>query len=89
MNIGSLKKKTYYYIHEIQLFRVLNVIDGLEQLADQSFKNEKEAILVAKIVMLIVNSPLTRGKSVGVITFYRSQQQCIVKKMNEEGNRLK
>ena len=65
------------------------MIDGLEQLADQSFKNEKEAILVAKIVMLIVNSPLTRGKSVGVITFYRSQQQCIVKKMNEEGNRLK
>jgi superfamily I DNA and/or RNA helicase len=68
---------------------VLNVIDGLEQLVDQSFKNENEAALVAKIVTLIVNSPLTRGKSVGVITFYRSQQQYIVKKMNEEVNRIK
>ncbi|XP_046652197.1 uncharacterized protein LOC124343119 isoform X5 [Daphnia pulicaria] len=69
-------------------YRVLNVIDGLEQLVDQSFKNENEAALVAKIVTLIVNSPLTRGKSVGVITFYRSQQQYIVKKMNEEVNRI-
>ena len=65
------------------------MIDGLEQLVDQSYKNEREATLVAKIAMLIVNSPLTRGKSVGVITFYRSQQQCIIKKMSEEGSRLK
>jgi superfamily I DNA and/or RNA helicase len=65
------------------------VIDGLEQLVDQSYKNEREATLVAKIAMLIVNSPLTRGKSVGVITFYRSQQQSIIKKMSEEGSRLK
>ncbi|EFX90208.1 hypothetical protein DAPPUDRAFT_94481 [Daphnia pulex] len=39
-------------------YRVFNVIDGIEQLADQSFKNEKEADLVANIVRVILESPL-------------------------------
>ncbi|XP_057368636.1 uncharacterized protein LOC130689698 isoform X2 [Daphnia carinata] len=69
-------------------YRALNVIDGLEILEDQSYKNEKEALLVAKVVLLILNSPSARGKSVGVITFYRSQQQCIQKKIVEEANHL-
>ncbi|KAI9555294.1 hypothetical protein GHT06_017809 [Daphnia sinensis] len=69
-------------------YRVLNVIDGQEILEDQSYKNEREALLVAKVVQLILNSSSAKGKSVGVITFYRSQQQCILKKIGEEAKHL-
>ncbi|KAK4022260.1 hypothetical protein OUZ56_007739 [Daphnia magna] len=69
-------------------YRALNVIDGQEILEDQSYKNEREALLLAKVVLLILNSPSARGKSVGVITFYRSQQQCILKKIQEEASHL-
>ncbi|EFX89072.1 hypothetical protein DAPPUDRAFT_310816 [Daphnia pulex] len=68
-------------------YRVLDVTDGIEQLEEQSFKNEKEAVVVANIVKLILNSPLTVGKSVGVITFYQSQKKCISEKLREVGCR--
>jgi superfamily I DNA and/or RNA helicase len=79
-----------FFIYETQLFfRVFNVIDGIEQLAvDQSFNNEKEADLVANIVRVILESPFTSGKSIGVINFYISQKQCIIRKLNEASSRV-
>lgn len=65
------------------------MIDGIEQLAvDQSFNNEKEADLVANIVRVILESPFTSGKSIGVINFYISQKQCIIRKLNEASSRV-
>ena len=57
------------------------MVDGREQTDPRdgkSIMNEKEALLVASVVKVIVNSPLTREKTVGVITFYQSQKQCIL-----------
>ena len=54
------------------------MVDGREQTDPRdgkSIMNEKEALLVASVVKVIVNSPLTREKTVGVITFYQSQKQ--------------
>ena len=57
------------------------MVDGREQTDPRdgkSIMNEKEALLVASVVKVIVNSPLTREKTVGVITFYQCQKQCIL-----------
>ncbi len=58
------------------------MIDGQEQTDPEdgkSIMNDKEAQLVATIVQVIMNSQSTRGKTVGVITFYQSQKKCIEK----------
>lgn len=57
------------------------MLDGREKLDNtdgKSMMNEGEAALVAKMVDVIISSPLTRGKTIGVITFYQGQRQCIV-----------
>ena len=61
--------------------RVLNVLDGQEKLNSKdgrSTMNEKEATLVANIIRIILDSPMSLSRSIGVITFYQAQRHCII-----------
>lgn len=81
---------TWYYTNELKLcfhLRVLNLLDGREKLDTtdgKSMMNEGEAALVAKMVDVIISSPSTRGKTIGVITFYQGQKQCILDTLKEQ-----
>ncbi|XP_046463247.1 uncharacterized protein LOC124209338 isoform X2 [Daphnia pulex] len=66
-------------------YRVLNVVDGQELREEQSFRNQQEAAVVARIVRLFLDSPLNRWKSIGVITFYKSQKLCIIEQLKKVG----
>lgn len=80
-------RSSVYNLFNNFFFRVLNLLEGREKSDNtdgKSIMNEGEAALVAKMVDVITSSPLTRGKTIGVITFYQRQKQCIIDTLKEK-----
>jgi hypothetical protein len=70
-----------------ECLRVLNVIDGIEQLASKSYSNEKEAELVpgSQNYPANFNDTSMHGKTTGVSTFYEGQIHYFRKILSEMG----